>query len=48
MATMGPSTAGHLERLAGNLLRVAQARVGVSQRELAEAAGVQQSTIARI
>jgi transcriptional regulator with XRE-family HTH domain len=48
MATMGPSTAGYVERLAGNLLRVARARAGMSQRELAEVAGVQQSTIARI
>jgi transcriptional regulator with XRE-family HTH domain len=48
MATIGPSTAGYVERLAGNLLRVARARAGMSQRELAAAAGVQQSTIARI
>ena len=48
MATMGPSTAGYVKRLAGNLVRVARARAGMSQRELAEAAGVQQSTIARI
>jgi transcriptional regulator with XRE-family HTH domain len=37
-----------VERLAGNVLRVARARTGMSQRELAEAAGVPQSTIARI
>jgi transcriptional regulator with XRE-family HTH domain len=48
MATMGQSTASYVQRLAGNLLRVARARAGMSQRELAEAAGVQQSTIARI
>jgi transcriptional regulator with XRE-family HTH domain len=32
----------------GNLLRIARARTGMSQRELAEAAGVAQSTIGRI
>lgn len=32
----------------GNLLRIARSRTGMSQRELAEAAGLPQSTIARI
>jgi transcriptional regulator with XRE-family HTH domain len=45
---MGPTTAGHVERLAANLLKLARARAGMSQRELAEAAHVAQSTIARI
>jgi transcriptional regulator with XRE-family HTH domain len=45
---MGPTTTGHVERLAGNVLRIARARTGMSQRELAEAAHVPQSTIARI
>jgi transcriptional regulator with XRE-family HTH domain len=45
---MGPTKTGHAKRLAGNLLRVARARMGMSQRELAEAAHVPQSTIARI
>jgi transcriptional regulator with XRE-family HTH domain len=45
---MGPTTAGYVDRLAGNLLRIARARTGMSQRQLAEAAGVAQSTIARI
>lgn len=45
---MGPTTTGHVERLAGNLLRIARARRGMSQRELAEAAHMPQSTIARI
>jgi len=45
---MGPTTTGHVERLAGNVLRIARARAGLSQRELAEAAHVPQSTIARI
>lgn len=45
---MGPTTSGYVERFAGNVLRIARARVGLSQRELAEAARVPQSTIARI
>ena len=45
---MGPTTAGYVDRLAGNLLKVARAKAGMSQRELAQAAGVAQSTIARI
>lgn len=45
---MGPTTTAHVERLAGNVLRMARARAGLSQRELAKAARVPQSTIARI
>lgn len=45
---MGPTTTGYADRLAGNLLRIARAQTGVSQRELAAAANVPQSTIARI
>ena len=45
---MGPTTSRHVDRLAGNVLRLARARAGLSQRELAEAAQVPQSTIARI
>lgn len=45
---MGPTTTGYVARLAGNVLRVARARIGLSQRQLAQAAGVPQSTIARI
>ncbi len=48
MAVMGPTTSGHVERLAANLLKVARTKAGVSQRELAQTAGVAQSTIARI
>jgi transcriptional regulator with XRE-family HTH domain len=48
MAVMGPTTAGHVERLAANLLKVARGRAGMSQRELADAAHVAQSTVARI
>ncbi len=48
MATIGPTKARHIERLAGNLLRLARARVGMSQRQLAAAAGLSQSTVAWI
>src|ERR1700754_858156 len=48
MAVMGPTTSQHVERLAANLLKVARAKKGLSQRELADAAHVAQSTIARI
>ncbi|MGH9058371.1 MAG: helix-turn-helix transcriptional regulator, partial [Acidimicrobiales bacterium] len=48
MATLGPTTAGYVDRLAGNLLRRARAEKGLTQRELASAAGVPQSTVARI
>lgn len=45
---MGKTTAAHAERLAGNLLRIARAQTGMTQRQLADAAGMPQSTIARI
>ena len=45
---MGPTATGHADRLAANLLKVARATAGLSQRELADAAHVAQSTIARI
>lgn len=45
---MGSTTSGYVDRLAGNVLRIARARAGLSQRELAAAAHVPQSTIARI
>jgi len=45
---MGPTRIGHIERLAGNLLKVARSQIGVSQRQLGELAGMPQSTIARI
>lgn len=48
MATMGPTTQRNVERLAGNLLRRARAQKGLSQRQLAELAGVPQSSIAKI
>ncbi len=48
MATLGPTTAGYVDRLAGNLLRRARAEKDLTQRELASVAGVPQSTVARI
>lgn len=48
MAVPGPTTARYTERLAGNMLRLARAQRGWSQRQLAEAAGVPVSTVARI
>jgi len=45
---MGASRARDSQHLAGNLLRLARMRSGLSQRQLAEAAGVPQSTVARI
>ena len=48
MAVPGPTTQRDTERLAGNMLRLARAQRGWSQRQLAEAAGVPVSTVARI
>ena len=45
---MGPTTQRHVERLAGNLLRRARAQKGLTQRQLAELAGIPQSSIAKI
>jgi transcriptional regulator with XRE-family HTH domain len=45
---MGTTRAQDSQHLAGNLLRLARKRSGFSQRQLAEAAGVPQSTVARI
>jgi transcriptional regulator with XRE-family HTH domain len=45
---MGPTTQHHVERLAGNLLRRARAQKGLTQRQVAELAGVPQSSIAKI
>lgn len=45
---MGPTTTYNVERAAGNLLRLGRSRRRVTQRQLAELAGVPQSTIARI
>ncbi|AZI58812.1 helix-turn-helix domain-containing protein [Nakamurella antarctica] len=48
MAKPGPTTSGYHERLPGNILKLARAQKGLSQRQLANAAGTAQSYIARI
>lgn len=48
MAMMGLTTRRDTERWAGNLLRSARAKKGVSQAQLAELAGVPRSTVERI
>ena len=48
MAVPGPTTQRYSQRLAGNMLRLARAQRGWSQRQLAAAAGVPVSTVARI
>jgi transcriptional regulator with XRE-family HTH domain len=48
MAQMGPTTMRHTEQWAGNLLRLARAKAGVTQARLAELAGVPRSTVERI
>lgn len=48
VARLGATRASDSAQLAGNLLRLARLRRGVSQRRLAEIAGVPQSTVARI
>ncbi|HVA59792.1 MAG TPA: helix-turn-helix transcriptional regulator [Mycobacteriales bacterium] len=45
---MGPSRLEASQRLAGNLLRLARLRRGLTQRQLADLASVPQSTIGRI
>ncbi len=45
---MSPSTRNAVESWAGNVLRLARAKKGLSQRELARTAGVPASTIAKI
>lgn len=46
--TPGPTTRRHTERWAGNLLRSARAKKGISQAQLATLAGVPRSTVERI
>ncbi len=48
MAVPGPTTAANIEQVAANLLKLARIKAGVSQRQMAQAAGVPQSTVARI
>lgn len=48
MATMGPTKTADTERAAANLLKLARLDKRLTQRALAEAAGVPHSTVARI
>ena len=48
MVRMGPTRRRYSERWAGNVLRMVRAKRGWTQRQLADAAGVPQSTIGRI
>jgi transcriptional regulator with XRE-family HTH domain len=48
VVTPGPITRRHTERWAGNLLRSARAKKGISQAQLAALAGVPRSTVERI
>jgi transcriptional regulator with XRE-family HTH domain len=48
MATPGPTTAKNITHLAANLLKIARIDKGLSQQQLAVAAGVPKSTIGRI
>ncbi len=48
MAVIGPTTMKSVESFAGNMLRLARIQKGLSQRELASAAGVPASTIGKI
>jgi transcriptional regulator with XRE-family HTH domain len=48
MEVPGPTTQAHTQRWAGNLLRLARQQRGWTQRQLAQAAGVPVSTVARI
>ena len=48
VATMGPTRSRDLEGLAGNVLRVARAKTGMTVAQLATLAGVPRSTVLRI
>lgn len=48
MHTPGPTKAADIQHWAANVLRVARAKRGLTQRQLAAAAGVAPSTIGRI
>jgi transcriptional regulator with XRE-family HTH domain len=48
VAVIGPRTQRSIDGWAGNVLRVARAKTGLSQRELAAKAGVPHTTIAKI
>lgn len=48
MTTLGPTTTEHAARVPANLLKLARTRSGLSQRQVAERAGVPQSMVACI
>ena len=48
MARMGPTRARDSQGLAANLLKLARAKTGVSQAQMAKLAGVPRSTVERI
>lgn len=48
MRTPGPTKAQDIQHWAGNILRVARAKRGLTQRQLAASAGVARSTVGRI
>lgn len=48
MGTPGPTKSADTEKVAASLLKLARAKTGLTQRALALAAGVPQSTVARI
>lgn len=48
VAVIGPRTQQSVDTWAGNVLRVARAKAGLTQRQLAAKAGVPHSTIAKI
>jgi transcriptional regulator with XRE-family HTH domain len=48
MAVIGPRTQRSIDAWAGNVLRVVRTKAGLTQRQLAEKAGVPHSTIANI
>ncbi len=48
MATPGPTTTKIIAQLAANLLKIARIDKGLSQQQVADAAGVPKSTIGRI
>ncbi|KEP42275.1 hypothetical protein LAUMK4_05701 [Mycobacterium persicum] len=48
MAVISPRTQHSIDAWAGNILRIARAKTGLTQRQLAAKAGVPYSTIAKI
>lgn len=48
MSRPGPATTSHIDQVAASLLKMARLQTSLTQRELAAAAGVPHSTVARI